>query len=189
MADYALLFNRLFSALPTFIEWMDDLLENNRHKAMPVIEFGFRKIDAVYPPNLRKASRIVTREDCIPLPPFREMGFHEFDELENLKAVGITYKDFIFLLDGHANEINCFHEMIHVVQWRQLGVEKFLLTYGMGVALNGYFESPLEQIAYDYQQRLESNALPMNFLEETRRQTANIWGGLNPLLHLSFDSE
>ncbi len=185
MPGFAAHFNALYSALPLFIEWMNRLLDNYRKQAISVADFGFRKIDVVYPPNLRKQAGIVSLKESIPLPPFKKLGLVEFNELEQLNAIGVTYKDLIFLLEDHLTEINCFHEMVHVVQWKHLGVEKFLVAYGMGLIMNGYFENPLEQIAYNYQQKLEANALPMNFLEETRKQTDGIWISLNPLIHLS----
>jgi len=184
MISYSAFFNKLYLILPTFIEWMNQLLETNRSNAVSVIEFGFKKIDVVFPPNLRKSAKIVIIKDNLPLPPFKQMGFHELSELEQLNTIGITYKDFIFVMEEHLTEFTCFHEMIHVVQWKQLGVTKFLMAYGMGIALYGYADSPFEQIAYDYQKKLESNALPMNFLEETRRKTENAWTNMNPLIHL-----
>ena len=185
MISYAEIFNKIFSRLPTLVEWMDHLLEANRGNAIPVIEFGFKKIDVVYPENLRKFAKVVSIKDRVPLPPFKRMGLPEFTELENINAVGITYKEIIFIKGEHLTEINCFHEMLHVVQWRHVGVEKFLLAYGIGLALHGYANNPLEQIAYDYQKKLESNALPMNFLEKTRQQTENVWNSINPLNHFS----
>lgn len=44
-----------------------------------------------------------------------------------------------------------FHELIHVVQWRVLGPERFLAAYADGLEKFGYRASPLEAMAYDAQ--------------------------------------
>jgi hypothetical protein len=41
-----------------------------------------------------------------------------------------------------------FHELVHVVQWRLLGPEVFLAAYGNGLETFGYWNSPLETMAY-----------------------------------------
>jgi hypothetical protein len=51
--------------------------------------------------------------------------------------------------DDVSNEAICFHELIHVVQWRLLGPEQFLRLYADGLERFGYRESPLEKMAYD----------------------------------------
>jgi hypothetical protein len=44
-----------------------------------------------------------------------------------------------------------FHELIHVIQWRLLGPERFLALYAEGLEAFGYHNSPLEQMAYNAQ--------------------------------------
>jgi len=41
-----------------------------------------------------------------------------------------------------------FHELIHVVQWRLMGPERFLKLYADGLEKFGYWDSPLERMAY-----------------------------------------
>jgi hypothetical protein len=40
-----------------------------------------------------------------------------------------------------------FHELIHVIQWRLLGPDSFLVAYANGPYDFGYENSPLEKIA------------------------------------------
>jgi hypothetical protein len=42
--------------------------------------------------------------------------------------------------------------MIHICQWRLLGVEFFLAMYAGGLETFGYRNGPLEKIAYDAQE-------------------------------------
>ena len=50
-----------------------------------------------------------------------------------------------------ADEGLYFHELMHVVQWRMLGPERFLAAYADGLEKFGYRNSPLEAMAYDAQ--------------------------------------
>jgi hypothetical protein len=42
--------------------------------------------------------------------------------------------------------------MVHVVQWRLLGAERFLALYADGLEAFGYRNSPLEKMTYDAQE-------------------------------------
>jgi hypothetical protein len=90
--------------------------------------------------------------DRIPLPPLSSIGLHRFKEFERGDYDGITYLDTYFLKRRIANvESLHFHELIHVVQWRLLGAEFFLVMYAGGLEKFGYRNSPLEKMAYDAQ--------------------------------------
>lgn len=42
-----------------------------------------------------------------------------------------------------------FHELVHAVQWRILGADRFLLAYALGhLAGGGYDNNPLEEVAH-----------------------------------------
>ena len=78
---------------------------------------------------------------------------------------GITFGDTVLLsqryLQSEASRLSLlFHEMVHVVQYRLLGMEGFLRFYVTGWAENGfeYRAIPLERDAYDLQHRFEENA-------------------------------
>jgi hypothetical protein len=43
------------------------------------------------------------------------------------------------------------HELIHVVQWKMLGAERFVAAYTDGLEHCGYRDSPLEAMTYDAQ--------------------------------------
>ncbi len=46
-----------------------------------------------------------------------------------------------------ANRLH-FHELVHIVQWRLLGLERFLAVYADGLERFGWRDSPLEEMAY-----------------------------------------
>jgi hypothetical protein len=89
------------------------------------------------------------------------MGLPELAAFEQGGYAGITYKNMYFMSAAHCgNESIHFHELVHVVQWRTLGVEKFLLAYAAGLANNGYQDSPLEAMAYRLQHYFDQNGEP-----------------------------
>jgi hypothetical protein len=51
--------------------------------------------------------------------------------------------------------VRIFHELVHTIQWSVLGVRDFLLTYGLGLAMFGYYQSPLETSAFALQDGFE----------------------------------
>ena len=185
MDPYPAIFNRLYSQLPELTRWMQRTRERYLSSATAVAELGFKKIDVVYPPNIRNFAKLVADFEHVPVPSFTQMGLEQLKEFEGLNPVGITFNDMIYLQEGYFDEMTCFHEMIHVVQWKHLGIEKFLISYGVLQAVHGYKDNPFEQIAQYYQERLESNALPMNFLEKTRQHAIDTWNSVNPLYRFS----
>ena len=81
--------------------------------------------------------------------------------MADMAMAGITFRDMYFVHPAHATEGVHLHELVHVVQWRTLGVRPFLLTYALGIIQRGYETSPLEAIAFHYQARFEGG-LPIS---------------------------
>jgi hypothetical protein len=82
------------------------------------------------------------------------------------KASGITFIDTILLSDGVIGGSPplslLFHEIVHVVQYRLLGVDEFARRYVLGWMKNGYRYGPC---------RLDSdNQKPVQSSEENRKQ-------------------
>jgi hypothetical protein len=63
-----------------------------------------------------------------------------------------------------------FHELVHVVQWRILGPERFLWAYADGLERFGYRNSPLEVVAYDLQERFDAGVKPFDVEAEVARR-------------------
>jgi hypothetical protein len=64
-----------------------------------------------------------------------------------------------------------FHELVHAVQYRVLGLDRFVSAYVEGWARNGFFyESiPLERMAYELQGRFDLAAQPFSVESEVVR--------------------
>ena len=95
----------------------------------------------------------------------------EFAPLDFKQMAGITYDDTVLISEAHSSwppsPSLAFHELVHVVQYGVLGVEKFATEYVMGWAQNGmdYFKIPLEVQAYDLQGQFDGGVLPEGPIE------------------------
>ena len=94
----------------------------------------------------------------------------------------ITYVDTIFVNYLQKTESLFFHELVHVVQWERLGVDNFLLAYGIGLMKFGYQDSPLEQMAYFLQDHFDRGTLDLGVIELIRQGTDVIWRDVASLL-------
>jgi hypothetical protein len=91
------------------------------------------------------------------------MGLARFADFERGDFDGITYIDTIFLKPTQSsNENMYFHELVHVIQWRLLGPDRFLLSYANGLECFGYRQSPLEAMAYDAETAFASSTAVFN---------------------------
>jgi hypothetical protein len=93
---------------------------------------------ACYSGKLLRNARVVI-VDRVEFPPVDLFGLPEFAPIQQQIFSGITFKNTYFLRNAEAtSESLHFHEMVHVVQWSRLGVERFLLAYGIGLAQFDY---------------------------------------------------
>jgi len=182
MNPFTDIINKFQTSLPTVRNWIDELLNANRDNAIPVIDFDFPKIKQVFPPELLRKAKVVSVISRVPFPPLSRIGLHELAEMEHMNMAGITYKDTFFINQAYNTESLHFHELVHVVQWERLGIDNFLLAYGVGLMQFGYKNSPLEQMAYLLQRRFDSGDLPPLITNLIQQQTDIIWNQVTLLL-------
>ena len=125
------------SALPGVRDWINDVLEKYKAQANPVMRLAFSRVRQVFPRDLLERAKVVVLTGSVPFPPLSRMGLPEFVELENMPMAGITYRDTFFISRSDETESLYFHELVHVVQWERLGVDDFLLAYGVGFIQSG----------------------------------------------------
>jgi len=147
---------------PRIASWIQRTLAAHASIARPVASFGFRRLPQYYDAPLLAASKVVAVPK-VPVPPLAAMGLDRFSDFAQMDAGGITYLDTYFVRADHVHfESLHFHELVHVIQWRLLGPEKFLALYADGLERCGYRHSPLEVMAYDLQDRFEREPQPFN---------------------------
>jgi len=176
------LIRKFRAALPGVQVWIDTLLEENKKQAVPVINLAFSRLQKVFSADLLNNAKAVVVTGKVPFPPLSRMGLPEFAQMETMSMAGITYKDTFFVSYLHQTESLHFHEMVHVVQWERLGVDDFLLAYGVGLMQFGYRDSPLEQMAYSLQEGFERRNLPPGVVDLIRQKTDAIWASVAPRL-------
>jgi hypothetical protein len=178
---------RLQAALPLVERWIDALHAQHYPQSRAAGESGFSRLGALLPEGVLRAARFAVVE-TVPFPPVASYGLPEFQAMAAMPMAGITFRDMYFVHPSYATEGVHLHELIHVVQWRTLGVRPFLLTYALGIIQHGYEGSPLEAIAFAYQARFEQS-LPIadvleavtQHAEQTRAEAAAVYaaGGIN----------
>ena len=66
------------------------------------------------------------------------------------------------------------HELIHVIQWRVLGAERFLRSCAVGLERFGDRDSPLEVMAYDAEARFVASTAGFDAEELVAENLARI---------------
>jgi hypothetical protein len=147
---------------PRIAGWIQKTLAEHAPAARPVASLGFSRLADYYDAPVLASSKVVVVRK-VPVPPLSAMGLARFADIERLDMAGITYLDTYFVRADHAHDESLhFHELVHVIQWRLLGPEKFLALYADGLEQFGYRNSPLEVMAYDLQDRFEREAQPFS---------------------------
>jgi hypothetical protein len=153
---------RFSHARPKVEAWIEQLLATHSRSRCIVDTTRFSRLALFLPPTVLAAAKVVT-VDRTPFPPVTSYGLPEFAAMEAASMGGITFRDTYFLSPDYAlDEGTHFHELIHTIQWRALGMRDFLLTYGLGLAQFGYEGSPLEAIAYQLQGEFDANRPLLN---------------------------
>ena len=102
-------------------------------------------------------------------PPFyadlKKMGFTGLPDFTTMAA--ITFDDTVVFHDALTPQL-IFHEMVHVVQYRLLGIDEFARLYVRGYLQGGYSGTPLEKCAYDLDGRFIMGSVGFDVEGEVR---------------------
>jgi hypothetical protein len=138
---------------PLIVEWVARTLRMHASHARPVATAGFSRLPRCFSTTTLATAKFIPVAGC-PVPPLASWGLAQFADFQNMVPGGITYLDSYFVRhELLPNEDLHFHELIHVIQWRLLGPERFLAWYADGLERFGYERSPLEAMAYGAQDR------------------------------------
>jgi hypothetical protein len=103
-------------------------------------------------------------------PMLRTLGFRNLPD--QAKMAAITFSDVVVSHEAVSNGL-LFHELVHVEQYRQLGIPRFSELYVRGFLNDGSYEAiPLEVNAYTLGGRFESNRRRMFSVEDEVRRWA-----------------
>lgn len=165
---------RFRAALPRVRGWIEQTLERHALQAIPVSSFGYPRLAECFPGELLDRARLV-RVPEVPFPPLTRLGLGELAEMEHRPLAAITFRHVFFVVPSELTESLCFHEMVHVIQWERLGVDRFLWAYGLGLLWFGYRESPLERMAYQLELAFQRGEVPVGLAGRIREQTDAVW--------------
>lgn len=143
-----------------FAAMVSDFIENSRKKYLPSATLLSPEQKAVMQPFfapevLDRARLLVLRGERVQDPPFygmaRMMGVKHLPSFADTAAV--TFIDVIVAHEDFSDPL-LFHELVHVVQYDQLGSRDFATRYIHGFLQGGsYDEIPLEKNAYLLERR------------------------------------
>jgi hypothetical protein len=120
-------------------------------RARPLSSAQTSAVVGFFSAELLDAVRVLTLEgEQVPDPDFypmlRAIGFANLPS--QASAAAITFSDVVVAHEPFSNDL-LFHELVHVEQYRQLGIERFAELYVRGfLAGGGYDGIPLEVNAY-----------------------------------------
>lgn len=166
--------DRFRAALPRVRSWIDETLERHAPEAVPVSSLGYPRLPTHFPSQLLDTAKVVRVRE-VPFPPLRRMGLEELAEMERRSLAAITFRQVFFVVPSEMTESLCFHELVHVVQWARLGIDRFLWVYGLGLLWFGYRESPLERMAYGLEHAFQRGEVPGDLVAEIEQRTDAIW--------------
>jgi hypothetical protein len=152
------LLQRLNRAVPRTRAWIAQLVADSEPSARPVEALGFTRLPTYFPGALLRDTRVVAIGGRLPFPPVSSYELPEFKGVEDLATTGISFTNLFFVHESLPTESVHFHELVHVIQWRTLGVDDFCLSYALGLLQHGYAKSPLEAMAFDLQSQFDRGA-------------------------------
>jgi hypothetical protein len=147
---------------PPLLEWIRGTLGSSANAGQTVASRRFSRLPLYFTENTLASTKVVL-VDPLPMPPLSSMGLGRFADFERDDFEGITYMDTVFLKPIQSNNENMyFHELVHVIQWRLLGPDRFLFSYANGLECFGYRHSPLEAMAYDAEEAFANSTAIFN---------------------------
>jgi len=129
-------------------------------RCVPLTREQRAAMDGFFSPNLLEGVRVVNLDGFLVANPafypmLAEMGFTNLPDFSKMAA--ITFSD-VVVSHGTFTTGLLFHELVHVEQYRQLGISRFSELYVRGfLDGGGYYGIPLEVNAYALGARFEAS--------------------------------
>lgn len=148
-------------------EWIREV--NTSHESLRRSCSVFQEyFSGFYSSSFLESAHFVVVED-IPkpdLPELRDAGLGDFIDMN---VDGITYDDTYYVHCSAVNELQLhFHELVHVLQWRELRPSGFIQRYIHEIQTYGYSEAPLEKMAYGLDRHYQKKGQDLNVEEYVR---------------------
>jgi len=138
--------------LEVISEWMRLMNQQFIPRRKSCLEFREAFAGYFHEELLANSYYVVVPQGPVPVEQFLEQ--HGFENLFNRELAGLTLNDTYYVVPEVADNLRIhFHELVHVAQWRNLGVERFITRYLEELRSFGYDQMPLERMAYELDER------------------------------------
>jgi hypothetical protein len=146
-------------------------------RAMPLSAQQRAAMNGFFTPQLLESARLlvlqgkrVANPDFYPM--LRSLGFNNLPDQSAMGA--ITFSGVVVSHEAFSNGL-LFHELVHVEQYRQLGIPRFSDLYVRGFLNGGSYDAiPLEVNAYTLEERFEGNPVEhFSVSEEVKKWNAD----------------
>ncbi|HAT8544758.1 hypothetical protein F6X00_11570 [Vibrio vulnificus] len=152
-----------------FDEWIDNIVSEYEEQAQSCSKFS-NVFSGYYSPEYLAGCKFVVT-DTIPkpdIPELRQIGLGDFLDMD---CGAITYKHMYFMKPQHQENLEIhIHELMHTVQWNQLGGVGFLERYIQEINEYGYDDAPLENMAYALGRSFKSGAAATDVVKLVRQK-------------------
>jgi hypothetical protein len=144
-------------------------------RAIPLSVQQKAAMKGFFSPQLLDSTRLlVLQGERVANPDFyrmlRSLGFNSLPDQSTMGA--ITFCDVVVSHEPFSNGL-LFHELVHVEQYRQLGISRFSELYVSGFLNGGSYEAiPLEVSAYTLGSRFESKPQQVFSVDDEVRRWA-----------------
>src|SRR5579859_566197 len=163
----------MVSQLASMVEsYISESQKKYASQAVPLTEAQRATMQLFFPADILDKVRLcVLRGSRVPNPSMysmaKMMGIRDLPDFSDMAA--ITFVDVVVSHEEFTDDL-LFHELVHVVQYAQLGVKEFAARYVNGFIQGGsYEEIPLEKNAYSLEGRFSANPdRPFSVTDEVR---------------------
>ncbi|OOF10254.1 MULTISPECIES: hypothetical protein [unclassified Salinivibrio] len=152
-----------------FDKWIDSIVSKYEIEAQCCSKFSGVFSGYYSPEYLAKCKFVVT--DVIPKPDIPELRHIGLGDFLDMDCGAINYKHMYFMKPQHQENLEIhIHELMHTIQWEQLGGEGFLKRYVQEINEHGYDNSPLENMAYDLGRSFKSGGAAVDVANLVREK-------------------
>jgi len=142
-------------------DWIDQTLDDHSNERVSCECFS-SQFKGFYPYEFLEKSYFVVVNQ-VPKPDFPELRQAGLGSFIDTDFGGITYKNIYFIKKGQENNLALhFHELVHVLQWQNLGALEFINRYMEEILKFGYEGAPLEKMAYALEDHFTKRTAPFS---------------------------
>ncbi len=166
---------RVTTTIDRLCQYLEDRRQEYRPQGSPLAPEQHMRMNPFFPCALLPGMRIVElRNQRVPPPPFyaeaKALGFTNLPEVPHMASM--TFEDVVVFCDG-ATDRRLFHALVHAVQFKVLGLERYAELFVRGfLRTRNHVSVPLEMHAFSLEMQFsEKPDEPFSVEEKVRLWT------------------